>query len=145
MSHKGIRAKVTLEPSSVGIWFCRVITDETAHLSQKENKQIKSELSKSHPHKNALNQETEVVRWLPVFRLFVSLRTKSRSEKRRVLSSQKEPGAAGVSTDMVIKLLSPKPAPLLSQMLTLPGFDLTDKWVLFLLSCMRRGHGTSIT
>lgn len=46
MSHKGIRAKVTREPSSVGIWFCRVITEETAHLWQKENKKIKSELSK---------------------------------------------------------------------------------------------------
>lgn len=32
MSHKGIRARVTRLPSSVGIWFWRVITDETAHL-----------------------------------------------------------------------------------------------------------------
>lgn len=38
MSHKGIRANVTLEPSSAGIWFCRAITEETAHLtSQKED------------------------------------------------------------------------------------------------------------
>lgn len=42
MSQRGIRARVTCLPSSVGIWFCRVITDDTAHLfhttSRKERK-----------------------------------------------------------------------------------------------------------
>lgn len=34
MSQRGMRARVTRLPSSVGIWFWRVITEDTAHLSQ---------------------------------------------------------------------------------------------------------------
>lgn len=32
MSQRGMRARVSPLPSSRGIWFCRVITEDTAHL-----------------------------------------------------------------------------------------------------------------
>lgn len=40
MSQSGMRARVTRLPSSVGIWFWRVITEDTAHLSHTINQPL---------------------------------------------------------------------------------------------------------